>query len=128
MMLGSTTKLISVYELNIKSVDRKFDLKTEVTGVDRDVLLTLHNPRYQDIIEKYTHLSDPEMTDRDEKSNLPVHIILGTTEYARIKTPNKPRIGRPGEPIAELTKFGWTILSPINETISRGQTVTVVND
>ena len=55
------------------------------------------------------------MTDREEKSNLPVHIILETSEYARIKTPNKPRMGRPGEPIAELTKFGWTILSPGKE-------------
>ena len=128
MMLGSTTKLLSVYELNIKSVDRKFDLKAEVTGVDRDVLLTLHNPRYQDIIEKYTHLSDLEMTDRDEKSNLPVHIILGTSEYARIKTPNKPRIGRPGEPIAELTKFGWTILSPGKEVDLNNMFLTQVSE
>ena len=78
MMPGSTSKLISVYGLNIKSVERKFDLKAEVTGVDRDVLLTLYNPRYQEIMKKYTHLRDLEMTDRDETSNLPVNIILGT--------------------------------------------------
>ena len=47
-------------------------------------------------------------------SNLPVHLILGTNEYAQIKTKTKttPKIGKPGEPIAELTQLGWTIMSP----------------
>ena len=30
----------------------------------------------------------------------------------RIKIPIKPLIGRDEEPVAERTKFGWTILSP----------------
>ena len=68
------------------------------------------------------------MTDRDEKSNLPVHIILGTSEYACIKTPNKPPIGRPGEPIAELTKFGWTILSPGKEVDLNNMFLTQVSE
>ena len=55
------------------------------------------------------------MDDVDDKVELPVHLILGTSEYARIKTDSKPKIGRPGEPVAELTKFGWTILSPGTE-------------
>ena len=42
---------------------------------------------------------------------LPVHLILGTNEYAKIKTGARPRVGRSGEPVAEYTKFGWTILS-----------------
>ena len=55
------------------------------------------------------------MHDIDEKPELPVHLILGASEYARIKTETKPRIGLPGEPVAELTKFGWTVLSPGKE-------------
>lgn len=55
------------------------------------------------------------MNDRDEKPELPVHIILGASEYAKIKTETRPKIGRPGEPVAELTKFGWTIMSPGKE-------------
>ena len=54
--------------------------------------------------------------DNDEKPELPVHLILGASEYARIKTETKPKIGQPSEPVAELTKFGWTILSPGKET------------
>ena len=52
------------------------------------------------------------MVDTDVKSQLPIHVILGSGDYARIKTPTKPLIGRDGEPVAEWTKFGWTILSP----------------
>ena len=55
------------------------------------------------------------MHDIDEKPELPVHLILGASEYRRIKTETKPRIGLPGEPVAELTKFGWTVLSPGKE-------------
>ena len=55
------------------------------------------------------------MHDIDEKPELPVHLILGASEYERIKTETKPRIGLPGEPVAELTKFGWTVLSPGKE-------------
>ena len=42
-------------------------------------------------------------------------------DYTRIKTQERPR-GRggepPGEPIAELTKLGWVILSPGKENAS----------
>ena len=39
-----------------------------------------------------------------------------------------PRVGKPGEPVAELTSFGWTIMSPSAETnlssvyLTRGST------
>ena len=46
---------------------------------------------------------------------LPVHVVLGGGEYARIKTENRPRVGNEGEPIAELTKLGWFIMSPGKE-------------
>ena len=42
---------------------------------------------------------------------LPVHVILGTNDYTKI-TQERPRVSLPWEPIAELTKFGWVIISP----------------
>ena len=53
--------------------------------------------------------------DNDEKERLPVHLILGTGDYSKIRTATKPRVGHPGEPVAELTKFGWMIMSPGEE-------------
>jgi hypothetical protein len=51
------------------------------------------------------------MEDKDQKPKLPVHLILGAGDYMRIKTNEKPRVGKIGEPVAERTKFGWTILA-----------------
>ena len=72
----------------------------------------LANPRYQQLLELYPHLKGVQMLDKEDKVELPVHLILGASEFARIKTGSGPRIGRPGEPVAERTKFGWTLLSP----------------
>ena len=89
---------------------------TEVTKVDRGSLLSLENPKYSaEAIQKYPHLTGIQMTDRDDKPELPVHIILGVSDYAKIRTETRPKIGSPGEPVAELTKFGWTIMSPGKE-------------
>ena len=43
---------------------------------------------------------------------LPIHIILGISDYAKIKIPARVRIGLLGETIAELTKLDWYIVSP----------------
>ena len=50
------------------------------------------------------------MNDDDVKDTLPVHVILGSGEYAKIKTQTRPRIGDEKAPIAELTKFGWFLM------------------
>ena len=49
------------------------------------------------------------MDDMDTKDFLPVHLILG------VKTETAPLIGAADEPIAQKTKFGWTIISPGKE-------------
>ena len=100
--------------MTIDSLDGNFRLKTEVTKVDRGSLLSLENPKYAEVIQKYHHLTGIQ-TDRDDKPELPVHIILGVSDYAKIRRGTRPKIGSPGEPVAELTKFGWTIMSPGKE-------------
>ena len=45
-----------------------------------------------------------------------VYLILGTSECAKIKTETVPKMGKRGEPIAELTRFGWTLMSPESES------------
>ena len=115
MMLRSVNKAIGVYGVMIDSLDGNFRLETEVTKVDRGSLLALENPKYAEVIQKYPHLTGIQMTDRDDKPELPLHLILGVSDYAKIRTETRPKIGRPGEPVAELTKFGWTIMSPGKE-------------
>ena len=116
MMLGSANKVTSVHNLSIKNLSITCKLNIEVTKVDCNELLTLPNPRYRETLAKFPHLNGVKVHDNDEKPELPVHLILGASEYARIKTETKPKIAQPSEPVAELTKFGWTILSPGKET------------
>ena len=44
-------------------------------------------PYYDKLIEHYAHLKDVHMEDTDKKPALPVHLILGASEYTKIKTP-----------------------------------------
>ena len=101
--------------MTISSLNRTFRLKTEVTKVDCGTLLSLDNPKYGEVLQKCSHLEKVDMDDDDTKAEHPVHIILGASDYVKIKTENKPRIGRPGEPVAELAQFGWIIMSPGKE-------------
>ena len=116
MMMQASNREIEIYNVVISSLTGEFQLRTEVTKVDRGTLLSLENPRYKELVERYDHLKEITMDDVDEKEELPVHLILGTNEYAQIKTETTPKIGKPGEPIAELTRLGWTIMSPGSES------------
>ena len=98
-------------------VNGKFAMPVEVTKVDKGELLFLDNPNYEEAIAKNPHLSGVVMNDQDKKSRLPVHLILSAGEYAKLKTESALKIGEPGEPVAELTKFGWVIMSPGKEPL-----------
>ena len=37
-------------------------------------------------------------------------------DYTKIKTKERARVGKPGELIAELTKLGWVVISPGQES------------
>ena len=52
------------------------------------------------------------MDDEDTKQQLPIHVILAAS-YAKLQTST---VSKPGEPVAELTSFGWTIIFPGAET------------
>ena len=43
--------------------------------------------------------------------------MLGASEFAKLKTEKPPRVGLPGQPVAELTRYGWTIMSPGKESV-----------
>lgn len=70
-------------------VEETFNLETEGIKVDRDVLLYLNNTRYKEMMANYPAPPPPlkgiNIYDVDSKPELPVHLILGTSIYARIK-------------------------------------------
>lgn len=111
MMLGSVTREMEMSTVRVEAVDGKFAMDVSVTKVDKGELLNLDNPNYAKLVSTYQHLEGVQMEDNDSKAKLPVHVILGAGDYMRIKTAEKPRVGKIGEPVAERTKFGWTILA-----------------
>ena len=103
---------MEIYQLNTESVNEDFKMPVTFIKVDKAELLTIENSHYAELIRNNAHLSGVEITDNDKKNQLPVHVILGSGEYARIKTQSKPQVGNDGEPVAELTKLGWFVMSP----------------
>ena len=111
MMMSSTTQRIEIYDVAVADVRGKFEMKTQVSKVAKSVLLSIPNPGYADILSQNHHLRGVKMDDEDTKAELPIHLILGAGDYSRIKTTTKPKLGQPGQPTAELTFLGWTIMS-----------------
>ena len=61
------------------------------------MLLELPHPKYQEVQNKCVHLNDLQINGHDPKNELPIHVIR---DYTKIKTHERPRVGLPGEPIA----------------------------
>ena len=115
MLMTSKVARLEVYDLELQAVNHQFSLSVKATKVDKTELLYIDNPNYRALTDKYPHLRGVNVHDDDTKASLPIHMVLGSREYARIKTEMKPRIGQETEPIAELTKFGWFLMSPGKE-------------
>ena len=114
--MHSIVQKTSIYELQIKDTNYEFTLKIESSKVEKEVLLEIPNPNYSEIWKKYAHLSDVIITDHDTKKDRPVHVISGAGDYTKIKTQERARVGHPGEPIAELTRLGWVVISSVQES------------
>lgn len=115
MLLTSRKAKVELYDVKITSCDGRHEMMTRLNKVDKSELLFIENPEYEKLIKRYQHLNAVRMDDYDKKGQLPIHVILGSGDYARIKTATKPLIGKEGEPVAERTKLGWMILSPGTE-------------
>ena len=115
-LTNPTTKKLKIYHLKVENLDENFSFQTELSKLEREVLVTLPNPKYNEIIETYDHLKGIKMNERDTKPELPIHAILGASDYVKTKMQKCPRVGKIDEPIAEQTKMGWVIMSPGTES------------
>ena len=96
MMIRTTTRNIKIYQVEVSDVEGDYSIDLEVSKVDRLVFISLTNPNNQSLCMECNHLKDITVNNKDTKSLLPVHIVLGASEYARIKTKTPPRMGKPG--------------------------------
>ncbi len=113
--MGSHLTRMETYSVVVESLDGSFQMDTKLTKVNKNELLSVENPHYEEIKAKYAHLARINLADADKKDQLPIHVILSVGDYARIKTDRAPLVGQAGEPVAEYTKLGWFIMSPGSE-------------
>ncbi len=116
MLTGSQVAHLGRYTTSVSSVSGDFKMDVNLVKINKEELLSIDNPRYDDLFKKYPHLKGIEVVNHNSKSKLPIHVLLSAGEYVRVKTTAKPRIGQDGEPVAEpvaeLTKLGWFVMSP----------------
>ncbi|XP_046843226.1 uncharacterized protein LOC124437276 [Xenia sp. Carnegie-2017] len=112
MLLTSKTTRLEIYEGEVEAIDSDYSMKVKLIKVEKEELLTVDNSHYENLQREFEHLKNAKFVDNDQKAQLPVHIVLGSGEYARIKTRTNPLVGTEGQPIAEKTKLGWFAMSP----------------
>ena len=113
--MSSTTRKLEIYDVEISELSEKLKINSAVYKEEKNTLLSLLNPKYKAIIDKYKRSASMKMNDNATKPELPINMMLGASNYARIKVPEMPRVGSPGKPAAELSRFGWVIMSGGNE-------------
>lgn len=94
MLVGMTTRMMKEYNVTMHAVTGKFALDVNVTKVDKRELLQLENPKYKQILNEYPHLRGVHLDNDDDKKCLPVHLILGATDFEKIKTGERLQVGR----------------------------------
>ena len=116
MLMNASSKKIPIYSVQISNTKHQFNFQTEFHKLEKSVLVELPNPKSLKLQNKYQHLKDLEINGNDPKVVLPVHIILGVTDYTKIKTQERPRVGLEGVPVTEFTKQEWVVVSPGNNS------------
>ena len=87
MLMTTQLTRLETYEAVIESVGGDFQMEVNLTKVNKEELLSVDNPHYKELINKYSHLKGVEVGDQDPKVQLPIHVVLSSGEYAR--TPNQ---------------------------------------
>ena len=112
MLMGVTTKTLQEFNVTMHAVTDNFQLNISMTKIDKQELLLLENPRYENVLAEHPHLRGVHMDNDDGKCQLPVHLILGANDFAKIRTGKRLRVGCCGDPVAEFTRFNWALMSP----------------
>ena len=76
MMMTWTTQKIEMYEVKRSNIREVFSLATTLSKVT-----------------KYKHPKGVEIDDNDIKNELPIHVMLGASDYAKVKPNFAPRVG-----------------------------------
>ena len=114
-LVGTVTKRIETYNVQVSHTKGSYTIPLSANRIDRAELLCVENPNYREMKGKYCHLEGVDIEDTDTKSPLPALVILGASDYAKIKTLKPQQTGATGEPVAEFTLW-------VDQYVSRNNT------
>ena len=76
----------------------------------RPQFMTINNPNFTGLCEMYSHLEGVKVNeDPQNRDQIPVHVVLGASEYAAVKTQAAQKVGLPGQPTAEKILLRWLL-------------------
>ena len=86
-------------------------MEIKLSKVHKPQLMMINNPNFKGLCEKYDHLEGVKVKeDLQNRKQIPVHVVLGASEYVAVKTRMAHKVGNPGQPVAEKTLLGWTMM------------------
>ena len=85
-MFYTITIKLEVYEVEVSNLQGNIKMTTDLKKVNKPQLISLPNLCYQDMIQELSHLEGVNAHGIENKTNLPIHMILGTSYYTRTKT------------------------------------------
>ena len=91
IMMTWTSQKIEMYKVQVFNIRGVFGLAHYPEQSGKGNFANYPKPGV-DIITKYQHLKSVEIHDTNIKPELPIHLILWASEYAKIKTNLTPRV------------------------------------
>ena len=113
-MYGTVSKVVGVYEVTLQSLAvLGYNIKIECINAEKGILTCLPNPRIAELKERNLSLRELNLFEEETTcESMPVHLILGVSDYQRIRTSgNNIILGTDPDtdPGAEFTMLGWTM-------------------
>eukprot|EP00795_Rhopilema_esculentum_P004207 gene4207-20394_t len=108
---GERQHICSVYKIEVKDMTEKLKFETEVSTLSK--LTSVKNVKPQILKKKFNHLKNLEFSDISSERELEIDVIIGLEDLCKLKTGNM-KWGNAGDPVAEETTLGWTLMGPTN--------------
>ena len=93
----------------VKSMNGRYQKKFRAKTLP--VITAIGNPKPLQLKAEYEHLEGIYFNDVCHDKHPEVEILIGLEDLPDVLT-GRNRKGKPGEPMAMETEFGWTILGP----------------
>ena len=111
-MYGTVNKVVEVYEITMQSLAVPgYNIKIECINAQKGILTCLPNPRIVELKKRNPSLRELNLLEEETTGeSMPVHLILGVSDYQRIRTSENILIlGADSDtyPGAEFTMLGW---------------------